>query len=222
MPQPDTPDSPATASTSYYLEGVGGLEGLAQLYLDAGLLYLEGAATALMSPSHTALSSIRTVESQRMAGGGTAAWRRDRDIARRYFDKARALSPILDVPLLSVEGDDLSPRRQTSSSRESSSEQQLRMPSIDIHASNARLGADLSSTQKIELESTLRPRKRRKDDASGEDSMIQQARANDTDQDDDDNAWYLYLPGLIGAGTALLVVGVVSALSFSSWRKQQG
>jgi hypothetical protein len=37
-----------------------------------------------------------------------------------------------------------------------------------------------------------------------------------------DNAWYLYLPGLVGAGTALLVVGVVGALSFSTWRRNQG
>jgi hypothetical protein len=40
--------------------------------------------------------------------------------------------------------------------------------------------------------------------------------------DDIDNAWYLYIPGLVGAGTALLVVGVVGALSFSTWRRNQG
>ena len=37
--------------------------------------------------------------------------------------------------------------------------------------------------------------------------------------EEEDNTWYLYLPGLVGAGTALLVVGF---LSFSSWRKGQG
>ena len=36
--------------------------------------------------------------------------------------------------------------------------------------------------------------------------------------EEDDSTWYLYLPGLVGAGTALLVVGF---LSFSSWRKSQ-
>ena len=35
----------------------------------------------------------------------------------------------------------------------------------------------------------------------------------------DDRTWYLYLPGLVGAGTALLVVGL---LSLQSWRKNQG
>ncbi|KAI6033340.1 hypothetical protein EDC04DRAFT_2868896 [Pisolithus marmoratus] len=41
-------------------------------------------------------------------------------------------------------------------------------------------------------------------------------------KDDIDNAWYLCVPSLVGAGTALLVVGVIGALSFSSWRRNQG
>ena len=50
----------------------------------------------------------------------------------------------------------------------------------------------------------------------GADSIVEErVRAGD----EDDNTWYLYLPGLVGAGTALLVVGF---LSFSSWRKGQG
>jgi len=41
--------------------------------------------------------------------------------------------------------------------------------------------------------------------------------------DDVDGAWYYYIPGLVGVGTALLVVGVVGVLSFSTWsRRNQG
>jgi len=46
---------------------------------------------------------------------------------------------------------------------------------------------------------------------------------NKSDLDDIEGAWYLYVPGIIGAGTALLVVGIVGVLSFSSWsRRNQG
>lgn len=42
-----------------------------------------------------------------------------------------------------------------------------------------------------------------------------------TAEDDVDGTWYLYIPGLVGAGTALLVVGVVGVISLSNWRKNQ-
>ncbi|KAI5999443.1 hypothetical protein EDC04DRAFT_2792509 [Pisolithus marmoratus] len=41
-------------------------------------------------------------------------------------------------------------------------------------------------------------------------------------KDNIDNAWYLCVPSLVGVGTALLVVGIIGALSFSSWRWNQG
>ncbi|KAI5999453.1 hypothetical protein EDC04DRAFT_2792695 [Pisolithus marmoratus] len=41
-------------------------------------------------------------------------------------------------------------------------------------------------------------------------------------KDDIDNAWYLCVPSLVGAGTALLVIGIIGTLSFSSWRQNQG
>ncbi|KAI6041565.1 hypothetical protein EDC04DRAFT_2878861 [Pisolithus marmoratus] len=41
-------------------------------------------------------------------------------------------------------------------------------------------------------------------------------------KDNMDNAQYLHVPSLVGAGTALLVVGVIGVLSFSSWRRNQG
>jgi thiamine pyrophosphokinase len=41
--------------------------------------------------------------------------------------------------------------------------------------------------------------------------------------EDVDNTWYLYIPGLVGAGTALLAVGIIGVLSFSTWsRRNQG
>ena len=60
------------------------------------------------------------------------------------------------------------------------------------------------------------------DDADAElsSSMVESVhREPDVTAGDDDSTWYLYLPGLVGAGTALLVVGL---LSLQSWRKNQG
>ena len=60
------------------------------------------------------------------------------------------------------------------------------------------------------------------DDADAElsSSMVESVhREPDLGSGDDDRTWYLYLPGLVGAGTALLVVGL---LSLQSWRKNQG
>ena len=60
------------------------------------------------------------------------------------------------------------------------------------------------------------------DDADAElsSSIVESVhREPDLGAGDDDRTWYLYLPGLVGAGTALLVVGL---LSLQSWRKNQG
>ena len=60
------------------------------------------------------------------------------------------------------------------------------------------------------------------DDADAElaSSIVESVhREPDLGADDADGTWYLYLPGLVGAGTALLVVGL---LSLQSWRKNQG
>ncbi|KAI6003430.1 hypothetical protein EDC04DRAFT_2882876 [Pisolithus marmoratus] len=104
------------------------------LYLEAGLLHLEGAASVVLSASYATLSSIR-VPPQPQPENGAEAWQRDRDAASRYFDRARAMNSDLDVPVIT-------------------------------------------------------------DERSGK------TRSR--------------------AGTALLVVGVIGALSFSSWRRNQG
>lgn len=62
-------------------------------------------------------------------------------------------------------------------------------------------------------------RRRRKNPEGDLSSSMMGSVHTDPDADDDDRTWYLYIPGLVGAGTALLVVGL---LSLSSWRKSHG
>ena len=83
-------------------------------------------------------------------------------------------------------------------------ENKLQMPTIDV-----------LSTEKME-DSQVR-RRRRREAASGAASSASVVEERPP-AIEEDNTWYLYLPGLVGAGTALLVVGL---LSFSSWRKGQ-
>ncbi|KAA1467471.1 hypothetical protein DENSPDRAFT_832528 [Dentipellis sp. KUC8613] len=187
--------------TVYYTRSLGGSSGLAQLYLEAGLLHLEGAASILLSTSYSPLSSIRLPPVPPYATdtvrGGTDAWKNDRDVARRYFERARTLCSSLEVPLLPPEGEDPPP----DFSKETI---QLQMPVIEVVPSQ-----DSTRTSRSQ-----RRRQRQKE----EDVEIYDEAAT---SDGLDSTWYLYIPGLVGAGTALLVVGVVGALSLSSWRKSQ-
>lgn len=208
-----------TDKASYYLQRLGGPEKLAQVYLEAGLLFLEGTASGLLSSSYAGLSSLRTpTQSQSRPsnydhpspGGagssGSDAWRRDHEYARRYFDRARQLCPELDVPLLPhSESSSDHEANATPPSRDSGAEPQLQMPTIDLTSSQ-----ELPSSQ---------PRRRRKKETFSGTASATSAVEERTIPDDEDNTWYLYLPGLVGAGTALLIVGF---LSFSSWRKGQG
>ncbi|KAI5982536.1 hypothetical protein EDC04DRAFT_2885136 [Pisolithus marmoratus] len=164
---------------------------LSHLYLEAGLLHLEGAASVVLSASYATLSSIR-------------AWQRDRDAASRYFDRARAMNSDLDVPVITDER-----------SGKTRSVHELEMPSLDIpHAPESAYSGEGSMYSEQERVVRRRRQERTKDelifidDVKGKDGI--------------DNAWYLYVPSLVGAGTALLVVGVIGALSFSSWRRNQG
>ncbi|KIO09130.1 hypothetical protein M404DRAFT_308072, partial [Pisolithus tinctorius Marx 270] len=65
---------------SYYVQCIGGAAGLGQLYLEAGLLHLEGAASVVLSASYATLSSIR-VPPHPQPENGAEAWKRDRDAA---------------------------------------------------------------------------------------------------------------------------------------------
>jgi thiamine pyrophosphokinase len=69
----------------------------------------------------------------------------------------------------------------------------------------------------IELYSSPEPVRRRR--KMKEETTLFDNREAKLD-DLEDNTWYLYVPGLVGVGTALLVMGVISALSFSTRRNQ--
>ncbi|KAF7796630.1 hypothetical protein EIP86_007812 [Pleurotus ostreatoroseus] len=215
---------PIPGSLSYYLYHVGGAEQLAQLYLEAGLLYLEGTAPSLLSSSYAGLSSLRTPTmsatypqpSQRpsyldvhMSGSaagsgstsGSEAWRRDQEVARRFFDRARDLHPGLDVPLLPPSDSD--PDSSAQESPVSRGEQQLKMPTIELPDAR-EVG-----------EKQLRKRQRQRKTETASVGASTESVSDRVSAGDEDNTWYLYLPGLVGA---VLVVGF---LSFSSWRKNQ-
>lgn len=198
----NVPEEQAPRGTlSYYLQCIGGVRGLAQLYLEAGMLHLEGAATSLLSSSYSSLSSIRMPLQSQIGEGGTAAWRRDREASARYFERARLLEPNLDIPLLPLE----EPKGMA---------EELEMPNIELapSAPESRSG----ESHYTDPEPPLIRRRRRKEDLA----LLDKRDAN---VDDLDSTWYLYIPGLVGAGTALLVVGIVGALSFSTWsRRNQG
>ena len=203
-PLPTPPENAAEQGPiAYYMQSLGGPTGVAQLYLEAGLLHLEGAASMLLASSYSPLSSIRLPSQSQYIpdsskDGSTAAWKRDREAAGRYFDRARALCPTLEVPVLPVED-------KGSIDDDEATELGLRMPSVDLHASSEASQARRRHTQR--------------DGPQNKDLVQVPQRARRTD--DLDGAWYLYVPGLVGAGTALLVVGVIGALSLTSWRKNQ-
>ncbi|KAI5999455.1 hypothetical protein EDC04DRAFT_2792760, partial [Pisolithus marmoratus] len=90
-------DENTRETLSYYVQCIGGAAGLGQLYLEAGLLHLEGAASVVLSASYATSSSIRVIP-QPQPENGAEAWQRDRDAASRYFDRARAMNSDLDVP----------------------------------------------------------------------------------------------------------------------------
>ncbi|KAI3618024.1 thiamine pyrophosphokinase [Moniliophthora roreri] len=187
--------NPVRGSTAYYVQCMGGAKGLAQLYLEAGMLYLEGSASSLVSSSHStlSLSSIRMPLQSQPIDTGTQAWRRDRVAASRFFERARVLHPELDIPAMPPPaelnvGDD------------------LEMPCIELNSGHA-----ISRTK-----DTVRRRRK-------EEPNVLLGKQSAKIEEDIDNTWYMFIPTLVGAGTALVVVGVVGVLSFSSWsRRNQG
>lgn len=184
------PEEPAPRGTTpYYLQCIGGSRGLAQLYLEAGLLHLEGAVSTLLSSSYSSLSSLR-VPPHQSSESGTDAWNRDRDAASEYFDRARLLQPDLDIPAL--------PQSSMRGGVE------LEMPSLDLGV----LTPDSIASRESLNTDTEPPlvRRRRKEESL---SVVKKS----SDEVDSDGGWYYYIP-------ALVVVGVVGALSFSSWSRR--
>ncbi|KIL64471.1 hypothetical protein M378DRAFT_588064 [Amanita muscaria Koide BX008] len=204
-----TQEPASRATLAYYVECLGGSSGLARLYLEAGLLYLEGTASPLLTSSYSSLSSIRVPLQTPQEEGGTEAWKRDREAALKYFELAHALDSDIEIPPLSQETD------PSSSTRYGALD--LEMPRVDVGAATPESDQSGGSGQTDAGPPVVRRRKRK------EETAISRTKAAAADLDEVDSTWYLYVPGLVGAGTALLVVGIVGALSFSTWsRRNQG
>ncbi|KAJ4495026.1 hypothetical protein C8J55DRAFT_498206 [Lentinula edodes] len=199
---------------AYYLQCIGGRTGLARLYIEAGMLYLEGTASGLISSSHSSLASIRMPlppygsATVGHSASGTEVWRRDRVAAARFFERARILQPGLETPML--------PLSAPGSAEEMAVEleMQMQMPSIEL---DSALRTDPFS------ENHLRDRRRR---GKGQEDAVQAQEGSRSlvgnTAGDVDSTWYMLLPSLVGAGTALVIVGVVGVLSFSWSRRNQG
>jgi thiamine pyrophosphokinase len=172
----------------------GGVSGLARLYLEAGLLYLEGVADTYLPRSYTDTadgdSTLTTTAAE--AAAESEKWKQEKETARRLFDRARMLDPHLDIPTLPADEPDLS-------------KSELRMPDVSIDTFG-----DLNDEK---------PRRRRR--KAGESMVEQASRDSREGSEDSDGTWYVWLPGIIGAGTALLAVGLIGAMSIGSWRKSQ-
>ncbi|KAI9061040.1 hypothetical protein FKP32DRAFT_1594716 [Trametes sanguinea] len=273
------PPPPASVSLSrgteeYCLSRLGGASGLAQLFLAAGLLHLEGTATTLLSSSYSGLSALRAPfagpVSLNASGGGSSggvdAWQRDRAQAALFIKRAHALNPALDVPLLPAESESeynsgaesgngagsgdrddraISPLQQASSphnlpsqarapsqrrrDRHARASSHLEMPTLDVHRPAVSSSSPLPPMPSVRrrkqarLPASRAPRADDEDDGDLSSSMIDSVHAEPdlgaAGPGEEDRTWYLYVPGLLGAGTALLVVGL---LSLQSWRKNQG
>lgn len=200
--------TPTRGTTSYHVQSIGGRDGLARLFLEAGRLHLEGAASTLLTSSSTAssLSSLRAPPQHPPAQNTAEAWRRDRDAAARYFERARGLNSELTVPVIS---DEVDPQGSVS---------ELEMPSMNLErdvGSEGGLSASDYSQRRVRRRVPQQRTKKNRDEMLFVDNV--NGRKHELD-----SAWYVYVPSLVGAGTALLVVGVIGALSFSSWRRNQG
>ncbi|KAF7316884.1 TPK-B1-binding domain-containing protein [Mycena chlorophos] len=130
---PETEKSAVQGTTPYYVQCLGGESGLAQLYLEAGLLHLEGAASGLLASSASSLASLRLPIPMQGDINSTEAWKRDREAAAHYFERARTLNPSLDIPVVPPHG-----------SRDPSDH--LEMPSIDIFYNEKRNSKDVPDT----------------------------------------------------------------------------
>jgi hypothetical protein len=210
---------PEAGTTNFYVHLVGGPRFLAQLYLDVGLLHLDGVASTLLATSSSShsLSSFRlpgplSGTSTLLQSGSTRSaeeWRTARAYAAKCFSRAQELWPQLNVPILPPEDEGDSSDNITAD---------LQMPSMDLYGSAS------------DDETILNPRptlRHRRTDAT-EGGSEKQPKAKEPirrsrttlHESFDGHPWYLYAPGLVGAGTALVAVAVVGALSFSTWKRQ--
>ncbi|KAF8625535.1 hypothetical protein AX15_005302 [Amanita polypyramis BW_CC] len=160
----------------YYAQCLGGKNGLARLYLEAGLLHLEGMASTLLSSSYSSLSSIRVPLPTPNEESGTEAWKRDREAALGYFEHAHALDQDIEIPAL--------PHESESTTQLNALD--LEMPKMDVGAATPESEQSLGSRQTDPGPPIVRRRKKRE-------GVI---NAKPVDLDDMDSTWYLYVPGL--------------------------
>ncbi|KAI5988285.1 hypothetical protein EDC04DRAFT_2873265 [Pisolithus marmoratus] len=172
---------------------------LSYLYLEAGLLHLEGAASVVLSASYAALSLIRIPPQPQPE--------QDRDAASRYFDRARAMNSDLDVPVIMDER-----------SKQTRSVHELEMPSLGILHCHSAPESTYSGEGSMYSEQERVVRRRKQGWTKDELIFIDDVKG----KDDIDNAWYLYIPSLVRAATALLAAGAIGTLSLSSGRRNQG
>lgn len=224
------PALPRRGTVEYYVHCIGGTTALAQLFVEAGFAHLDGIATKLLTTDYSPVDSLRESKapaSAQRVESSTTIWKRDRMSARTYFERARKLAPSMDgtIPYLPEETDlrgvdrpgradpfayEKTPYAEAGAEPpERATEQELQMPSIYVEQSQT-IRSD-TNKEEVKPDSTVRMRKRRQ--------QASNALFDQTGSEEEDSTWYLYLPGLVGAGTALLVVSVVGALSFQSWRK---
>jgi hypothetical protein len=151
------------------------------------------------------------------SANASAAWRRDRQAARLFFDRARAFRPGMEVPFLPTDDDGPGAIGLDTS---------LKMPTIDLSASTS------SSLSEEETVLHPRPRGRRRREAAVEEAKEAallkaglgamekvSARASAYRDELDEQSWLYHVPSILGTGTAIVAVAVIGALSFSTWRK---
>lgn len=194
---------------AYYLQCIGGPSGLARLYLEAGMLVF---CTFHMSSIHD------TIFLGMLHLDGAAS---------SLLASSHSSLSSLRLPLQSevtIGGTEAWKRDREAAVRLFDRARMLQ-PELDI-PTLPPAGESLSQIEgvveelempSIELSVQAPVRRRRKRE---ETALLDNRHAK---MDDLDDAWYLYIPGLVGAGTALVLVGVIGALSFSSWsRRNQG
>ncbi|KAF5367549.1 hypothetical protein D9758_003666 [Tetrapyrgos nigripes] len=170
------------------------------------------------------------------------AWRRDQIAAARFFDRAKVLEPAIEaqVPKLpSVESvlagqgqgwDGYGSYGQWEGGEDGygeEDEEELEMPCIELNTGGVGLGVGLGT----ETMRRRRSRARRRGQGQGQSKANEaqnrsgiSAKGSKVQEQEGavDGTWYILnmIPGLVGAGTALVVVGVVGVLSFSSWSRR--
>lgn len=174
---------PSESGYTDYLRRIGGNPELAKIYLEVGVLYMEGLGSTLASSTTTLAHAPFALGLSEFGPGAAGS---DPDMAQRYFRRARSLDPTIEVPDLR-------------SMREPLAGVDLVMPSLDVEKSTGTI----------------------KDEYGSETSMISEGgrkrkvRRKSLDWDEKEEWSALYLPGLLGAG---LAIGIVGVMSVSWWR----